>query len=121
MSQDSPDIPEILRTVREFAERVASRSAGAERYDALCAAFLIEVVQRELSLGQHQDELQATQLRHLTGEQGDLADLYRHFSKAVRGGDYDDNWQPAFDFALRQVIDKVLITNPNHLAPQHRN
>ena len=79
MSQDNPDIQEILATVKDFAEGVARRSRGAERYDALCAAFLMGVVQRELKLGDRQDDNQLAQLRHLLGKPGDLAALYKVF------------------------------------------
>lgn len=127
MSQDSPNIEEILVTVKEFAEGVASRSTGAERYDALCAAFLMGVVQRELRFGKQQDDHQTAELKKLIaseevrgGKGAPIADLYQRFCEGVRCGSYDDNWQPAFDFALRQVIDKVLVTNANHLQPKHR-
>lgn len=121
MSQDNPDIQEILRTVKDFAEGVARRCTGAERYDALCAAFLMGVVQRELEVGDRQDDDQRTQLQHLLGKPGDLAALYKEFSRNVRDGEYDDNWQVAFDFAFGQVIDKVNVTNPDHLEAKHRN
>lgn len=121
MSQDNPGIEEILITVKEFAEGVARRSSGAERYDALCAAFLMGVVQRELDLGEQQDDNQLAQLQHLVGKPDDLAELYRLFSKNVRDGRYDNDWQSAFDFAFGQVVDKVKVTNPNHLEAEHRN
>jgi hypothetical protein len=120
LSQDQPDIEEILTTVREFAENVARRSSGAERYDALCAAFLMGVVQRELDLGERQDARQLTQLQGLIDGQGNLAELYKVFGREVRSGGYDHSWQQAFEFALDQVIDKVRVTNPDHLEARHR-
>jgi hypothetical protein len=120
LSQDNPNIDEILLTVKEFAEAVAQRSQGAERYDALCAAFLVGVVQRELTLGEQQDQAQRIKLKELTGVDGDLAGLYQVFCQHVRAGKFDDNWQPAFEFALGQVIDKVAVTNPSHLEREHQ-
>lgn len=120
MSQDDPNIQEILTTVREFAEGVAARTQGAERYDALCAAFLMGVVLRELQLGEAQDSGQRARLQALLGCGGDLKPLYREFSARVRRGDFDRNWQQAFDFAFEQVLDKVRVTNPNHLEVEHR-
>ena len=120
MSQDNPDIQEILTTVREFAEGVAARTQGAERYDALCAAFLLGVVQRELQLGEAQDSAQLPRLQALLGSDGDLKHLYREFGARVRRGDFDQNWRQAFDFAFGQVVDKVRVTNPNHLEIEHR-
>ena len=120
MSQDSPSIEEILITLKEFADDVAARSEGAERYDALCAGFLAEFVRRELQLDADQNRWQEAALCQLTGSSGTVAALYRDFCRNVRDGQYDDDWQPAFDFALRQVIDKVRVTNPEHLEPDHR-
>ena len=120
MSQDQPNIAEILDTVKEFAQGVAERSSGAERYDALCAAFLMGVVQRELVLGEGQDVRQRIELGELTGQQGNLTELYRVFSNSVRDGDYDDKWDSALEFTFNQVIDKVRVTNPNHLEAEHR-
>lgn len=127
MSQDNPDIQEILTTVKEFAEGVARRTSGAERYDALCAAFLMGVVQRELMLAGRQDDDQLAQLRSLLAGQSELdlqelalPELYRIFSKNVRQGRYDNDWQSAFDFAFGQVVDKVRVTNPDHLEVEHR-
>ena len=120
MSQDNPSIEEILTTVKEFAQGVAQRSTGAERYDALCAAFLMGVVQRELNLGAQQDDGQLNQLQDLLATDGTLTELYRQFANNVRKGNYDTDWQSAFDFAFKQVVDKVKVTNPDHLEEEHR-
>ena len=120
MSQDNPSIEEILTTVKEFAQGVAQRSSGAERYDALCAAFLMGVVQRELDIGERQDDEQLNQLQDMLGTSDDLAELYNKFSNNVRQGSYDKDWQSAFDFAFQQVVDKVKVTNPDHLEEKHR-
>ena len=120
MSQDNPSIEEILTTVKEFAQGVAQRSTGAERYDALCAAFLMGVVQRELDIGERQDDEQLNQLQDMLGMSDDLTELYSKFSINVRKGSYDKDWQSAFDFAFKQVVDKVKVTNPDHLEEEHR-
>ena len=120
MTQDRPDIAEILRTVREFAQGVAARTSGSERYDALCAAFLLEVVGRELAAGGGSARRQAELLRELLGAEPDPRQPYRDFCRRVRNGDLDPDWECAFGFAFRQVIDKVQITNPDYLAPDHR-
>lgn len=120
MTQDRPDIAEILHTVREFAQGVAARTAGSERYDALCAAFLLEVVDRELAAGDGPARRQAEQLRELLGGKPDPRQPYRDFCQRVRNGELDRDWQHAFGFALHQVIDKVRITNPDYLEPDHR-
>ncbi|MFZ5653393.1 MAG: DUF6285 domain-containing protein [Pseudomonadota bacterium] len=120
MTQDRPDIAEILRTVREFAQGVAARTCGRERYDALCAAFLLEVAGRELAAGDGPARHQVAQLRELLGAEPDPERPYAAFCRRARAGELDDRWPQAFAFALRQVIDKVRITNPDYLEPDHR-
>jgi len=120
ITQDQPDIAEILRTVAEFARGVAARSTGSERYDALCAAFLVEVVGRELAAGTEPLLRQQTTLHALLGATPDGAQPYGEFCRRVRAGKLDGEWERAFEFALCQVIDKVRVTNPDYLEPEHR-
>jgi len=121
LSQDKPDIKEILVTVKELLESIANKSKGGERYDALCGAFLLGVADRELDFGERQDESQNGELQQLLGREGSLRDLYQQFCQQVRGGDLDEQWPAAFDFAFKQVIDKVSVTNPHYLAAMHRS
>jgi len=120
LSQDKPDIKEILVTVKELLEGIANKSKGSERYDALCGAFLLSVVDRELDFGARQDESQSGELQQLLGREGSLSDLYQQFCQQVRGGELDEQWPAAFDFAFKQVIDKVSVTNPKYLAEMHQ-
>tara|TARA_R110002111_G_scaffold137697_1_gene203467 strand:+ start:276 stop:644 length:369 start_codon:yes stop_codon:yes gene_type:complete len=121
LSQDKPDIKEILVTVKQLLESIANRSKGGERYDALCGAFLIGVVDRELECDRHQDERQRRELQVLLGRKASISDLYQQFCQQVRHGELDDQWPAAFDFALQQVIDKVSVTKPDYLAAVHRS
>jgi len=120
LSQDKPDIKEILVTVKQLLESMANKSQGSERYDALCGAFLLSVVDRELDFGARQDESQSGELKALLGGEGSLSDLYQQFCQRVRKGEMDEQWPAAFDFAFKQVVDKVSVTNPNYLAAMHR-
>ena len=79
MSHDRPDITEILATLKEFASGVASRTQGSERYDALCAAFLLDVVKREMECVADQNAGQSQRLTEITGQSGELEELYAAF------------------------------------------
>ncbi len=120
LSQDKPDIKEILITVKQLLESIANKSKGSERYDALCGAFLIGVVDRELDYGEPQNERQSRELQILLGREGSIHDLYQQFCQQVRHGKLDEHWPAAFNFALRQVVDKVSVTNPDYLTTIHR-
>ncbi len=119
MNQDQPDIQEILRSVIAYIEDVAQRSGGSERYDALCASYLLGAVARELTLGPEQVRVQTEKLTALTNTSGSLPELYKVFCRHVRVGGYDETWNEAFEFALQQTIDKVAVSNPQHLDAIH--
>lgn len=127
MSQDQPNIREILITVSELLDAVAARSSGGERYNALCGSFLLGVVERELELSGEQDARQLKALATLLDSSAgdfdaglELPALYQQFCRRVRAGDLDGHWDEVFEFAMTQVVDKVKVTNPDYLAPLHR-
>ena len=120
LTQDGPDIPEILKTVTEFINGVADRGSGSERYNALCAVFLLKVVERELAAGSVAAQSQMHELARLTGETPSVTEPYAAFCASARAGELDAQWDDVMTFALRQVIDKVRITNPDYLEPMHR-
>ena len=121
LTQDRPDIPEILKTVGEFLDGVANRTSGSERYNALCATFLLKVVERELALSADAVARQWRDIQHLTGAEPSATEPYAAFCAAARAGRLDAQWDAAVAFALHQVIDKVRVTNPDHLDPRHRD
>lgn len=120
LTQDRPDIPEILKTVAEFINGVAGRSSGGERYNALCAAFLLKVVERELAASTLAAQSQMRELARLTGAEPSVTEPYAAFCASARAGKLDAQWDAVVAFALRQVIDKVRVTNPDYLEPMHR-
>ncbi len=120
LTQDRPDIPEILKTVAEFIDGVASRSSGGERYNALCAVFLLKVVERELAADTLAAQSQMRELARLTGAEPSVTEPYAAFCASARAGKLDAQWDAVMAFALRQVIDKVRVTNQDYLEPMHR-
>ena len=50
MSQDRPAAIEVLRTVREFVDSMRTKLSGEDQYHAIVAAYLLGIVERELSL-----------------------------------------------------------------------
>ncbi|MBI2783388.1 MAG: hypothetical protein HYX64_04815 [Gammaproteobacteria bacterium] len=120
LTQDRPDIPEILKTVAEFINGVAGRSSGSERYNALCAVFLLKVIERELAADTLAAQSQMRELARLTGAEPSETEPYAAFCASARAGKLDAQWDAVMAFALRQVIDKVRVTNPDYLEPMHR-
>lgn len=120
LTQDRPDIPEILKTVAEFIGDIADRSSGSERYNALCGVFLLKLVERELAADTLAAQSQMRELARLTGAAPSETEPYAAFCAAARAGDLDAQWDAVMAFALRQVIDKVRVTNPDYLEAMHQ-
>ena len=62
VSQDRPAAVELLRTVREFVDSVRPKLAGEDQYHAVVAAYLLGILERELTLGSEFDRQEEFEL-----------------------------------------------------------
>lgn len=120
MSQDLPTLPDLLRSVREFIDDITPQLDGRDRYHALCAAYLLDLAQREIALGPQLDAAEKAMLAHFIGMETDLAHGYATLARAIRGGSLDARWDELMTLLLQHVVDKVRVTKPDHLHPMHR-
>jgi hypothetical protein len=109
MSQDRPDIADILATVQDFVERITARLEGEDRYHAQVASYL-------LGIG---DALERKRLTEFLGRQGSLAVLTRDLCTGIRAGRFDERWDETLALVLQEVVDKVNVVRPDHLASEH--
>lgn len=114
MHRDAPDLPEILRTVREFVDEITDRLGGLDRYHALCATYLLSVAERELAEGAAVDQAEQAAFSRWSGDPAALA-------TRIRSGALDDEWEQLFPLLLDHVVNKVRISKPEHLHPMHRS
>ena len=120
MSQDLPDLPDILRTVREYLEGIAGAVPEHERYHALCCIHLLSIAEREAIAPA---SIEAAELKSISAFLGAPVAAERAFgtlSETIRSGRTDARWDAAFDLVMQQVVNKVSVTKPDHLAPVHR-
>lgn len=120
MSQDLPKLPDLLHTVREFIDEITPQLDGRDRYHAMCAAYLLDVVQRELAMGPRLDAEERSMLAHFIGMDTDLEHGYATLARAIRSGSLDERWEQLMTLLLHHVVDKVRVTKPDHLHPMHR-
>ena len=113
MHRDAPDLPEILRTVREFVDEITDRLSGLDRYHALCASYLLSVAERELGEGAAVDLAEQAAFSPWSGDPAALA-------ARIRSGELDADWDRLFPLLLDHVVNKVRISKPEHLHPMHR-
>ncbi|HCU89834.1 MAG TPA: hypothetical protein DGR97_07820 [Gammaproteobacteria bacterium] len=120
MSRDWPAVDEIIRTVEEFLGAIANQLDGRDRYDALCARYLLNVARRELSEGAEIDERELNMLEAFLEESGSLKELQGKLGQSIRAGTYDEKWQQVFDLVMTHVTNNVMVSRPDKLESEHR-
>ena len=85
MSQDRPAAIEVLRTVREFVDSMRTKLGGEDQYHAIVAAYLLGIVERELSLAPGFDRQEQIELARFIAAPVDSTEpLLRTASNAMR-------------------------------------
>lgn len=120
MGRDKPDVVEIIKTVDEFVAQLLDGLAGRERYDALCARYLLGVAERELGAGARMDRAEQRRLEAFLGEAGPLDELTAKLAARIRAGACDARWDEVFDLVFGHVINKVAVSRPEHLDDKQR-
>ena len=120
MSLDWPAVDEIIRTVEEFLGAIANQLDGRDRYDALCARYLLNVARRELSEGAEIDERELNMLEAFLEESGSLKELQGKLGQSIHAGTYDEKWQQVFDLVMTHVTNNVMVSRPDKLESEHR-
>lgn len=116
MAHDLPDLSELIRTSRDFIERVTPKLEGEDRYHALCSTFLLEIALRELTEWAPQASADDERLRALLDDpQRPLARLTADLSAAIRSGAYDDRLPELLPALIAHVESKVRVTKPAFL------
>lgn len=122
MAYDQPDLPEILRTVREFVADIGGRLDGLDRYHALCVQQLLDVGLREIREWSPAETAGDAVLRGLGDSPADapIGTVVTDLCRAIRAGRFDDDLDSLREALMIHVIEKVNVTNPAVLAPEHR-
>ncbi|MEQ8234177.1 MAG: DUF6285 domain-containing protein [Gammaproteobacteria bacterium] len=122
MAHDGPVLPEMLATVREFIADITPRLDGLDRYHALCAQFLLDCAQRELTEWRHATSADDERLRALVDAPAarPMDDVVRELAAAIRTGRFDDDLESLLETLTAHVVDKVRVAKPAVLADEHR-
>ncbi|MCK9249113.1 MAG: phosphotransferase family protein [Solirubrobacteraceae bacterium] len=106
---DRPDVPEILRTVREHLEAPPDATDGSRaRYERMIAVNLLGVAERQLPRSARDARDHAASLRSL-GVADDAA-----LVRAIRAGDLDDRDDELLAWAERTVRTKLAVASPGY-------
>ncbi|HEX2891812.1 DUF6285 domain-containing protein [Vineibacter terrae] len=120
MSQDRPDIDDILSSVQHFLGGHGEGQPGEQRFHAQVAAYLLGICRRELQHGAALEAAERQRLAAFLGVEDGVAALNRRLSADIRAGRLDERWSEAFELVLAHVVDKVTVVRPERLEPDHR-
>ncbi|HEY0521712.1 MAG TPA: DUF6285 domain-containing protein [Ilumatobacteraceae bacterium] len=110
MPHDVPTAAELVESVREWLQNdVMPAAEGRLRYDARVAVNVLAIVERELSLGSHQQQAHVDRLARL-GVADDAA-----LAAAIRSGALDGRLDEVRQLVWQSVRDKLAVANPKYL------
>jgi hypothetical protein len=114
MPHDNPDLPEMIRTVREFVDGIGERLEGLDRYHALCASYLLEICLRELAEWQRLPSADDERLRAFLGAGPAVPPpaLVTELARRIGAGDYDARLDELLELVLGHVEAKVRVSKP---------
>ena len=117
MAHDGPELPDLVRTVRDFVQAVEPRLDGEQRYHALCSVYLLEIVERELLSWVPQctdDDQRLYALADVATDQ-DVSTAVKKLCADIRAGRFDDELPTLHASLLAHVESKVRVSKPDFL------
>ncbi len=109
--QDVPSAAELVEAVREFLERdVMNATEGRVQFHTRVAINVLNMVQRELTVGVEQAAAHADRLSTLgVGSEKELC-------AAIESGALDDRLAEVVAVVRATVRDKLTVANPKYIA-----
>ena len=120
MSQNLPNLSDILSEVRAFIEAITPTVEEKDRYHAMCCSYLLAVAERELTLGEAAEAEMQTARAALAEVSGTSLPGEVELAASLRQGRLDAHWDAALESVLRQVVARVKVSKPTHLDPLHQ-
>ena len=121
MTQDRPTAGDLVIAVREFLERdVMAATDGRVQFHTRVAVNVLNIVARELELGESLARAETERATALLGHDGDPRDLERELAAAIRSGALDSQLPDVRAHVRATVREKLLIANPGYLPDESR-
>ena len=117
MTQDRPTANELVTAVREFLEHdVMPATEGRVQFHTRVAVNVLNIVARELELGDGFAAHEGERAAALLGHDGAVDDLERELAALIRSGTLDEGTGDAVRAHVRATVrEKLLIANPGYL------
>jgi aminoglycoside phosphotransferase (APT) family kinase protein len=112
---DMPRVDELVTSVRDYLRtEVMNATRGRASFMARVAANSLDVVLRDLALGDVHRERQGDRLRALLGRDGDLETLKWTLVEMLRDGSMDWRAPGLADYLRESVVNQTAIDQPSY-------
>ena len=113
---DRPTAAELVSAVREYLERdVMPATDGRIAFHARVAVNVLGMVERELELGEAQNDAEHVRLVQLLGRDGTIRELTELLAEDIRRGAMDSRWSETVGHVRATVRAKLEVANPRYL------
>jgi len=119
MTQDRPTATGLVTAVREFLERdVMAATDGRVQFHTRVAVNVLNIVARELELGDGFAAAERGRAAALLGHDGPVRELEAELATAIRSGALDTRTDEVRAHVRATVREKLLIANPGYLPEE---
>jgi adenosine/AMP kinase len=114
---DRPTADELIVAVREFLERdVMPVVDGRTAFHLRVAMNVLNIVERELTVGEAVADQERNRLITIVGHDGDLESLRREAATQIRTGALDDRFDEILGLLTETARDSLAVNNPKYLG-----
>ncbi len=114
---DRPTVDELIIAVREFLERdIMPVVDGRAGFHLRVAVNVLNIVERELTLGGPLAERERARLVTILGHAGELEALRREAAMAIRDGTLDNRFDELLDLLTETARESLAVNNPKYLG-----
>jgi Domain of unknown function (DUF6285) len=115
--QDEPTPTELTSAVADFLRNdITPMISGHNAFKLRVAINMLDVVTRQLKLGQASDAAELARLSRLLGVQGPLGELNRMLADQIAKGEVDLQTRGLADHLWRTTMDKLAVDQPNYAS-----
>jgi hypothetical protein len=115
--QDEPTPEELTKAVADFLRNdIAPEIGGHNAFKLRVAINVLDLVTRQLKLGQESDAAEAARLTRLLGMEGSLIELNRALSDKIAKGEVDLQTPGLAEHLWQTTLAKLAVDQPNYAS-----
>ena len=115
--QDEPTPEELTKAVADFLRNdIGPEISGHNAFKLRVAVNALDLVTRQLRLGQGSDAAEAARLTRLLGMEGSLIELNRALSDKIAKGEVDLQTPGLAEHLWQTTMDKLAVDQPNYAS-----